>query len=268
MLEVTTLKNNVNDGFFNPRVDYDVYRVLWINEGKGTISVNFQPFDVLANQVYFFSPNQIVSLIDADIETAAVLVFSDEFLYSNPNDDDFLNKCHLLDNPNSPFITVTENDYVIKELWSLIDIESNSVSKMFQSKILRNYLKAFLLQSERVKYSVDANPQLTEDCIIFLSFKNNISENIRANKSVSDYADSLNITPKRLNRILRKLVGKTPYEYISHRVILEAKRQLHFESKSIKEIAFNLGFSDASNFTRTFKKKEGQAPETFRNSLL
>ncbi len=51
---------------------------------------------------------------------------------------------------------------------------------------------------------------------------------------------------------------------ISQRLILEAKRELSFGALTVKEIAFKLGFRDASYFSRFFKKHTGQNPDGFK----
>jgi AraC family transcriptional activator of pobA len=57
---------------------------------------------------------------------------------------------------------------------------------------------------------------------------------------------------------------KTLTELISDRVIIEAKRQLYLSGKSVKEVAFELGFADEFYFSRFFKKNTGVSPVTFR----
>ncbi len=53
---------------------------------------------------------------------------------------------------------------------------------------------------------------------------------------------------------------------ISQRLVLEAKRELSFGALTVKEIAFKLGFNDASYFSRFFKKHTGQNPDYFKNN--
>ena len=50
--------------------------------------------------------------------------------------------------------------------------------------------------------------------------------------------------------------------------MLQAKRDLRFTNKSVKEIAFGLGFEDPSYFTRLFKKAESVSPQVYRDSYL
>ena len=66
-----------------------------------------------------------------------------------------------------------------------------------------------------------------------------------------------------------KLQPGHPVSYHIHqRIILEAKRLLYHSSKSIKEIAGELGYDDYSYFTRLFVKTTGMTPLAFRTKNL
>ena len=49
--------------------------------------------------------------------------------------------------------------------------------------------------------------------------------------------------------------------------MLEAKRLFYYTNKSTKEIASELGFEDASHFSRFFKNQIGQNPTEFKSSI-
>ena len=57
---------------------------------------------------------------------------------------------------------------------------------------------------------------------------------------------------------------KKPTEIVRDRIILEAKRQLRYSEKAIKEIAYDLGFEDPTYFNRIFKKAESVSPKQYR----
>ena len=54
-------------------------------------------------------------------------------------------------------------------------------------------------------------------------------------------------------------------EYIQNKMIQVAKEKIHDQSKSISEIAYELGFKYPQHFTRLFKQKVGKTPNVFRN---
>ena len=56
-------------------------------------------------------------------------------------------------------------------------------------------------------------------------------------------------------------------ELIDERVVLEAKRMLVHTSNSIKEIGFDLGFDEPTNFIKYFRKHEEKTPIEFRKSF-
>jgi AraC family transcriptional activator of pobA len=65
--------------------------------------------------------------------------------------------------------------------------------------------------------------------------------------------------------LTRQVLNKTAKEFIEEQVILEAKRLLAQGSRPIKEIAYELGFSEPTNMVKFFKKHTHTTPAAFRN---
>lgn len=86
-------------------------------------------------------------------------------------------------------------------------------------------------------------------------------------KGVDFYADKLNLSAKRLNQILKQKTGKTINQILQERTLTEAKHLLFMGKMSIKEVAFTLGYQDASYFSRFFKKMTKLSPEEFRSAI-
>ena len=74
----------------------------------------------------------------------------------------------------------------------------------------------------------------------------------------------MGITARRLQQAVAESVGKTPKQLIDDRLLLEAKRLLVYTNHSIKEIGFQLGFEEPTNFSRFFRKQAGHSPAEFR----
>jgi two-component system, response regulator YesN len=73
------------------------------------------------------------------------------------------------------------------------------------------------------------------------------------------------VHPAHLSRQFKKETGMTLTDYLQKRRIEEAKKLLRTAETPIGWIAGQLGFEDASYFTRTFKKLEGVTPTEYRN---
>jgi len=84
-------------------------------------------------------------------------------------------------------------------------------------------------------------------------------------RSASDYAHQLNIHVNHLNRAVKEATGKTTTQIIAERVLQEAKILLKHSQWNVSEIAYALGFTEATHFNNFFKKHVGQSPLKFRN---
>lgn len=84
-------------------------------------------------------------------------------------------------------------------------------------------------------------------------------------RSPSDYAHQLNIHVNHLNRAIKKTSGKTTSRIIAERIFQEAKILLRQSDWNISEIAFSLGFTEATHFSNFFKKYAALSPTEFRN---
>ena len=84
---------------------------------------------------------------------------------------------------------------------------------------------------------------------------------------IESVADSLAISKRTLQRALAN-EGLTYSQLLSAIRIRRASSWLDHSDKPIIEIALELGYTDASNFARTFRRHTGMSPRTFRNTAL
>ena len=94
-----------------------------------------------------------------------------------------------------------------------------------------------------------------------------IEQNYIREHSVEFYAAKLSLGKKRLNVLAVEALGLTVKQLIQQRLLLQAKRMISMGHSTSKEIASDLGFHDASYFSRFFRQNAGVTPEEFRQSL-
>lgn len=95
-------------------------------------------------------------------------------------------------------------------------------------------------------------------------FRRLVDQQYLENKHVGDYATQLNLTESRLNRLCLKHYGRTAFQIIQERLLLEAQRRLIYTSVPVSQLAYELGFSDPPYFCRFFKRLTAQSPNMFR----
>ena len=77
-------------------------------------------------------------------------------------------------------------------------------------------------------------------------------------------ADKLNLSANYFGDLIKKETGKSPLENIQLKVITLARERIYDRSKTIGEIAYELGFKSPQHFSRVFKNETGQTPNEYR----
>ncbi|GGO87418.1 AraC family transcriptional regulator [Marinobacterium nitratireducens] len=98
-----------------------------------------------------------------------------------------------------------------------------------------------------------------------VGFRRLIENHFREHWTIERYADALGTSPARLNRLCKRLLGKTAKTLPQERLLLEAKRRLIYTSSNLDEIAYALGFQDPAYFSRFFKRTTGVTAGRFRS---
>ncbi len=101
--------------------------------------------------------------------------------------------------------------------------------------------------------------------IRFVRFKKMVEEKLRTQHHIHDYAAHLGCSEKSLNRAVLTVAGVTAKTYLMQRIALEAKRLLVHTTQSIGAIGADLGFDEATNFVKFFKREAGMLPTAFRS---
>lgn len=151
---------------------------------------------------------------------------------------------------------------IVEELRSELELEFSD------RDILTNYLDILLLKINKAK-QIDPARELvvanTNQRSHFVTHMMALVDNhFRTEKRTNFYARELCIAPNTLSKYMKKYFGKSLTQLIHDRVIMEAKRELNASEKSIKEVAYDLGFDDPLYFSRLFKKMTRVCPKVYK----
>lgn len=96
------------------------------------------------------------------------------------------------------------------------------------------------------------------------SFMQLVTQHYNQTRSVSWYAQQLNITHAHLCAVVKQITGKTCADAIASMVIMDAKSQLKSTKLTIQAIADSLNFANISFFGKYFKRYVGISPMEYR----
>jgi len=231
-----------------------------VEKGSVLIEIDFQLYKVMAPAVVYMHPYQVHRILDFKNITVCSLAIKNENLHP-----EYLK---LLENiaPVKPLALTKEANTLVAAIFSLCLTFSKQKNNKLYYPLLKdscNTLVAFLTSLFLNQSKAAGNLSRAE--IITQSFRKLLEKNYCTFKRPGDYAKKLNISTHYLNECIKHTTGYSASQHIQDRIILEAKRLLHHTDKSVKEIAFALGYVDYPYFTRLFAKATGMSALSFRN---
>lgn len=260
-----------DDSHFNKLQRVPHFSIILISEGHGKLNADFFDYEISKGTILFFSPFQPF-MIEASLLKGVMINFHPDFFCIFRHQNEVASEGILFNNPaNPPFFNVPESESC--SIYNIIDqiMAEMRFAGLAQQDVLIAYLKILLIKVIRIKLEKATTSLLQEqntaDAGLLRELKKMIELHFRTRHNGGEYADLLKIPIKALGKIVKNHFQKTLTEIISERIILEAKRELNLTSRTVKEIAFYLGFDDEYHFSRYFKNKTGVSPQSYRNSL-
>lgn len=246
------------------------YHILWFQKGNPTHLVDFNPVKIKPNTILFLNKDTVQRFDKKGGFDGKVILFTDIFFCKSESDTKFLRSTILF---NDLFavsqIQLSNTASLFADLFQLMETELENEKDSSQSDILKNLLHNLLLLSERERRKQDFTEiKKGADLDYLMLFKDLLDANYRKLKKVSDYAKKISVTEKRLNQATSKILDKSPKQMIDERIMLEAKRLLAHTNESVKEIGFDLGFDEPTNFIKYFRKHSHSTPVEFREQFV
>ncbi len=242
------------------------YNIYWIKEGMGAYNIDFKSYSFNGEVLFFLTPGQILSIESESIKSAYRLSFIQDFYCIETHDKEISCNGILFNNVHeTPFVAPSEDDsYHLKTIMQLM-VDEFEHPNTGHYDLLQSYLKQFIIRAVRIKKKTFSTTVTDTETDLYRGFNTLIATHFKKFHSVSEYASRLGVSPKSLTKHLQRIGAPKPSELIKNRIILEAKRQLLYSSKTVKQIAFDLGFSDPAYFSRFFTKAVLESPLSFKN---
>ncbi|MEL6534085.1 MAG: helix-turn-helix domain-containing protein [Bacteroidota bacterium] len=241
---------------------HDFFFILVIEEGTGNHEIDFSPYPVTKDCVFFMRPGQVHKLTLHAGCTGYLLQFSSEFFYPK----DRMSRQLLYQASGHCQLEGKETKRLVSLLKQIFE-EQKSRSEGYLEMIKANLNILFIELVRNWKRNKNPVPHTAPHSQEQLQRLHDLVEaHLRELKQVSQYAEMMNLSIYQVNAITKETLGKTCSEFINDLIVLESKRHLLVTSNQVKEIAFQLGYEDVSYFSRFFKKHTGYSPEAFRNA--
>lgn len=258
-----------HDPFKDHRLKFNV--LLAIGKGKkGVHRIDFKNHVIEEFSVVLISKDQVHSFVDFPASSKGfVLMFTDQLFLEIGADYPFLINHFFNNQLYDPMHHMREHDFFdLQSVLVKMKTKMDDKRKSVRIEVVRAYFKILLLEIFACREKKYEKIQKSPETKYFLEFQQLLKDHYVKEKKVKYYSDQLNITAKRLNAITQSVVNQTAKNFIVSHIILEAKKMLVVSNLSTKELAYQIGFDEPTNFTKFFKTHTGMLPSEFVKSIF
>src|SRR6185436_1568597 len=260
-----------DNSYFDHLQRNNYYSLIWVMEGSGKLKTNFSEYSFEENSLFAFSPYQPFMFLSNLIRGIAIYFHSDFFCIHKHQTEVTCNGVLFNNIYQMPFVLVDESlQNTLNKLIEQMKAEMQNPG-LAQYELLISYMKIFLISASRSKTEQQPpamqSKKGNKEPAILQNLKEAIEKDFKSKHTPGDYAVLLNISPNALARITKSYFNKTLTDLITERIIIEAKRELYLTNKTIKEVAWELGYEDEYYFSRFFKKNVNISPQIFRQTV-
>ncbi|MDB5061046.1 MAG: AraC family transcriptional regulator [Mucilaginibacter sp.] len=252
--------NNCPPSYLYDPARKDFFEIVWLKNEDPLHALRFNDLDVKGDWIYLIPPYRVHQLNKAG-KKGELISFKREIL--EEDDKEFLLDLFKIFNVQGEFSCLRVDQEAATSLGSVYQLLNEEYEKGRDNLVIvKALLKVFLLKLIQIKEHEFTGHDINQKRVY--EFLMLLESNYLTVRNTDFYAGKLGISSKRLNQILKDKLDKTGMQLIHDRIILESKRLIIHSESTIKEIAYDLGFSDRPYFSRFFKKQTGQTPDEFQ----
>lgn len=251
---------------FRPQRDIhlEFSHVVLVESGAGRVFCNDEEFSLSDGAIYFMPPGRAIDISMSAGTNCYLLGISPDLLV-----DAIGNKAE------SVLLRIfSERPAMLPRIADDLTAELASHCMGFIKELeradggswmaLSAFARLVLIEIWRGKDVAEPDKRLGEVHRILQSFRQMVEVNFRSQMTIPQYAFELGMTHSRLHAVCQRSLSRTPLQLLHQRRLHEAKLRLERSGDTVQEIANQLGFDDATNFSHFFKKNIGLPPGAYR----
>lgn len=245
---------------------YEFHMLVCVAHGTCTQWIDFEPTPCEVGSLLALRPGQAHNLGPDEDWDGWIVLFRPEFLLpaSAPAHDLKL----AVDLERLPAHLHLQGDELRSVVAAIAQMQVDSTIDALTEDLhalLRYQLHALLSRLRLIHGRQEARDTLDSRVLQrFKRFRQTVEQCFARWHQVADYANQLGCTEKTLTRAAMAAVGMSAKVFIAARINLEAKRLLAHTDLPVALIADKLGFDEATNFSKFFKRDTGCTPAEFR----
>jgi AraC-like DNA-binding protein len=235
----------------------DFHQLILVTDGVFSHTVDFTLLHLTAPSVLAMRPGQVQRFEPATPWQGWVVIFRPESL---PSKD-----VNLASGGRPLALDERQSQAMQTSVAQMAQDAALAHTHPLARDLLRSTLHSVLLRLDMLQALLHPPaPQHASLARCFERFRLATEEKFKHWHQVQQYAHTLGMSEKTLGRATQAMQGLSAKAFLSQRIALEAKRLLAHTTWPMGRVADELGFDEATNFVKFFKREVGCTPTDFR----
>ena len=250
-----------------------VYAIFLKDAKCGNMTYGCNTYDYEEGTLIFVAPGQVYGIEDDGKKRKGVgraLIFHPDLIHGTSLGRNIKDYTYFSYEVNEALHLSARERAIVNDCFDKINYELEHAIDTHSKTLIVSYIELFLNYCKRFyERQFITRSHVNKD--VLARFEKVLEEYFSSEMplefgppSVSYCAEKLFISANYLGDLLKKETGKSAQEHIQLKLIDVAKERIYDSSKSISEIAYELGFKYPQHFTRMFMKNTGFTPNEYR----
>jgi len=255
------------------KVNYGLYGIFLKEVKCGDLKYGCNYYDYQEGSLVFISPGQVIEVEDFGNKfqpKGYALLFHPDLIHGTSLGKHIHDYSFFSYQSNEALHLSERERKIVLDCFAKIQYELEHAIDNHSKKLIVSNIELFLNYCSRFYERQFITREKVHQGILE-KFENLLNDYFQTTKSqtiglpsVAYCASELNLSANYFGDLIKKETGKTAQDYIQSKVIDVAKEKIFDPSKSVSEIAYELGFKYPQHFTRLFKQKTGHTPNEYR----
>jgi AraC-like DNA-binding protein len=256
------------------RAAYSLYCVFLKEVKCGDMTYGRQKYDYQEGTVVTTAPGQVYGFVTKEkhiVPKGWGLIFHPDLIRGTSLGQNILNYHFFSYEVNEALHLSEKERAIVIDCMKKIQGELNhDIDKHSKKLIVRNiellldYCDRFYDRQFITRENVNKDVLTRFESLLTQYYTSGKAEN-EGVPSVAQCAEKLNLSSNYFGDLIKKETGISAQEHIQKFVIEQAKEKLMDGTKSVSEVAYELGFKYPQHFTRLFKQHVGSTPNDYRS---
>lgn len=172
-----------------------------------------------------------------------------------------LNEIQAVQKHFKPFYIRNNGDLLslFSRIYKTLELGYSIDNLLFANMCLSHFLTLFIYNSRHYEAAATDKLDCVDSAILFMQ------EHINDNLSLNELSSQYNYSVSRFSNLFKQKTGYAPIDYFVQMKMQKACQQLDFTTRSVKDIAFSMGFDDPYYFSKRFRTIIGMSPKKYRS---